>query len=340
MAVATSSSTGSRRQDESEFNLREWGMRARIISHENSTSSSRRLSGSHIRSSFREVVDATRSFRSNITVSSTASSPGYSLREEIDPSTYSFTTALKALQARTVYSWEFMSGDGLALNSKWNEAEKYICNPKSGEVPLECLSAKSLSTATATTTRSFRNLLTSKITMSAPLSYPSSKNFHTILPSTISSTTTTTLQDEEEQDDDHEVVLPISSTEAQEKKKISMTRDIGTQSTPPHELSSGSPSPAPTPSIQESPRKHNSPLSTEKFNSETVVANEENAEKEDMITMRNEGERNNKVKKIMCSSCKCRQGGCLSWSLWMRKRRREKHRQSKKNIFFQHVSGC
>lgn len=72
-----------------------------------------------------------------------------------------------ALQARTIYnSWECLSPDGFALNSKWNEAEKYICNPLSGEVPMECLSAKTLSG------RSFRNL-TSRITMSAPLVYPS-----------------------------------------------------------------------------------------------------------------------------------------------------------------------
>lgn len=71
-----------------------------------------------------------------------------------------------ALQARSVYSWECMSPDGFALNSKWYEAEKYISNPLSGEVPMECLSAKTLSG------RSFRNL-TSRITMSAPLIYPS-----------------------------------------------------------------------------------------------------------------------------------------------------------------------
>lgn len=68
-----------------------------------------------------------------------------------------------------------MSPDGLALNSKWNEAEKYICNPLSGEVPLECLSAKTLSG------RSFRQF-TNKITMSAPLIYPSqyqiTRQFH------------------------------------------------------------------------------------------------------------------------------------------------------------------
>lgn len=114
-----------------------------------------------------------------------------------------------ALQARTMYSWEYMPGDGLALNSKWNEAEKYICNPKSGEVPLECLSAKSLTT----TTRSFRNLLTSKITMSAPLIYPSSRHFHTTMPST------TTLQDDDEEEEEayHElVVLPISGNSTAE----------------------------------------------------------------------------------------------------------------------------
>ena len=71
-----------------------------------------------------------------------------------------------ALQARSGYynSWECSSPDGFALHSKWNEAEKYICNPLSGEVPMECLSAKTLSG------RSFRNL-TNRITMSAPLVY-------------------------------------------------------------------------------------------------------------------------------------------------------------------------
>ena len=71
-----------------------------------------------------------------------------------------------ALQARSGYGWECSSPDGFALNSKWNEAEKYICNPLSGEVPMECLSAKTLSG------RSFRNF-TNRITMSAPLIYPS-----------------------------------------------------------------------------------------------------------------------------------------------------------------------
>lgn len=64
---------GSRRIDEPEFNLKEWALKARI-SRENT--SSRRFSASNIKS-FRE--DA-RSFRSNVIISSTASSPGYTLK--------------------------------------------------------------------------------------------------------------------------------------------------------------------------------------------------------------------------------------------------------------------
>lgn len=64
---------GSRRRDEPEFSLREWAVKARI-GRENTNS--RRFSASYVRS-FRED---TRSFRSNITISSTASSPGYNLR--------------------------------------------------------------------------------------------------------------------------------------------------------------------------------------------------------------------------------------------------------------------
>lgn len=56
-----------------DFNLREWGLRARMISRENTIS--RRFSASNI-SRFRED---NKSFRSNFTISSTASSPGYPL---------------------------------------------------------------------------------------------------------------------------------------------------------------------------------------------------------------------------------------------------------------------
>ncbi|RVX06385.1 hypothetical protein CK203_023592 [Vitis vinifera] len=35
----------------------------------------------------------------------------------------------QSVAARSGYGWECSSPDGFALNSKWNEAEKYICNP-------------------------------------------------------------------------------------------------------------------------------------------------------------------------------------------------------------------
>ncbi|KAL8531965.1 hypothetical protein ACS0TY_008538 [Phlomoides rotata] len=264
-----------------DFSLKEWALKARIT-RENTNS--RRFSASNLKT-YRE--DAT-SFRSNVTVSSTASSPGNTSRDEIDPSTYSFTTALKALQARTVYTWEYQSGgDGLILNSKWNDAEKYICNPLSGEVPLECLSAKTLSA------RSFRSL-TSRITMSAPLIYPSHMHqFH--------------------------ANPPISQLHITSNEKT--TRDVGTQSTPV-DLSSGSPSPARTPSIQERPRKmseggDSSTVFSEKLKSETEVDEKERDERE-----RNGGERRMSI----CSNRGA--GGCLSLrGLWRRAvRHRDKHK--------------
>ncbi|KAF8399156.1 hypothetical protein HHK36_015021 [Tetracentron sinense] len=232
-----------RQQDEPEINLREWALKARMISRENTKS--RRFSASSIRSYREEAM----SFRSNITISSTASSPGYSLRDEIDPSTYSFTTALRALQARSGYGWECLSPDGFALNSKWNEAEKYICNPLSGEFPMECLSAKTLSG------RSFHTLA-GRTTMSGPLVYSSHARLTQLKP-TIT------------QEDD--VQSPI-----QEKKLESLTRDVGTQITPP-DLSSSSPSPASTPPIEERSLKRceieggESPNSDAKLKSEKEV---------------------------------------------------------------------
>ncbi|XP_022143452.1 uncharacterized protein LOC111013326 isoform X2 [Momordica charantia] len=207
----------SQRRDEPEFSLREWAAKAKVG---RDTTISRRFSGSYIRS-FRE--DA-RSFRSNITtITSTASSPGYPFGDEIDPATYSFTNAIKALQARSLNSWECFSLDGFTLNSKWNEAEKYICNPLSGEVPMECLSAKSLSG------RSFRNL-TNRIAISAPLVYSNHSQQIQTKPCSI----TQVVQK-----------LPVP-----EKKVDAMTRDVGTQSTP-SKLGSDSPSPASTPPIVE-----------------------------------------------------------------------------------------
>ncbi|KAK4368005.1 hypothetical protein RND71_011797 [Anisodus tanguticus] len=326
------STIGYSRRRDGDFNLREWSLKAKI-SRENTNS--RRFSASYIRS-FREDAN---SFRSNISISSTASSPGYTLREEIDPSTYSFTTALTGIAGKKTYSWEYMSPDGLALNSKWNEAEKYICNPLSGEVPLECLSAKTLSG------RSFRQL-TSKITMSAPLIYPSqyqTRQFQPKSPIKVEPHLST-----------HELEIQIPS-----KEKGRITRDVGTQSsTPANYLSSKSPSPACTPSIEERSTKRcvadadDSPMSTttpELKSEEQVVEVKETRRKED--TKRNEEQmedRNNyKVKQqSSTNSSRCRQG-CLSWrSLCMRQnQQREKKHSSKsirrkKNIFLCHINEC
>jgi hypothetical protein len=74
LEMQPSSPYNSMKQDHSEFNLTEWGMKSRIISRENTKS--RRYSASIIRS-FRED---TKSFRTNIIFSSTSSSPGYTLK--------------------------------------------------------------------------------------------------------------------------------------------------------------------------------------------------------------------------------------------------------------------
>ncbi|XP_004233503.2 uncharacterized protein [Solanum lycopersicum] len=317
----------SRKQDEPEFNLREWALKAKLNREK---TNSRRYSASYIRS-FREE---TKSFRSNVTISSTASSPGYTLREEIDPSKYSFTTALKALQAKTIYSWEYMSPDGLALNSKWNEAEKYICNPLSGEVPLECLSTKILNG------RSFRQTA-SRITISGPLIYPSHIQSST-------SQVHTKHHVKKPSFPTHEVVEIKIPTK--EKKEVSIRRDVGTQSISAY-VSSNSPSPAPTPSIEEMSMKlseaadsspsikeissDHSPVTSPKSKSEQEVEVKEKEEEEDTRRneeMQEEGER----KKVKFG------GGCLSWkSLWLRrKRQREKHKPRNNNIFLCHINGC
>ncbi|XP_062009669.1 uncharacterized protein LOC133726181 [Rosa rugosa] len=300
----------SRGQDEPEFSLRDWAVKARGISRENTNS--RRFSASYIRS-FRED---TRSFRSNITISSTASSPGYALRDEIDPATYSFTTALKALQARSAYnSWEALSPDGFALHSKWNEAEKYICNPLSGQVPMECLSAKTLSG------RSFRNI-TNRITMSAPLVYSShTRPIHTTKHSY------STKEDLARQ-------FPIPA-----KKNEGMTRDVGTQSTPP-DISSSSLSSASTPPIVERSLNRFRGGDSPNSNSNSKPKSEEEVEEEEMEVKDTEEEEETKREKEerkKKEEQKWRQGGCLSW---MRKRYREKHKPRKKNMFLSHLKAC
>ncbi|KAL5148829.1 hypothetical protein HKD37_13G035799 [Glycine soja] len=275
-----------------------WAVKARISREK---SKSRRYSASYIRS-FRED---TRSFRSNITISSTASSPGY---------------PLKALQARSAYrSWECLSPEGFALNSKWNEAEKYICNPFSGEVPMECLSAKTLSG------RSFRNSTTNRITMSAPLVY-SSRHMQTKASSTCNSCT------------QEEVALQFHIPE---KGKEGMTRDAGTQSTPP--LVSSNPKSDLTPSIIKRPIK----LSEDSLNSNAKTITEEEVKVKDKeswdttkeITVR-EVNVNENMKKDEEQVCTQGSGGCFSW---IRKKisQREKERQQRRdNMFFTHFKVC
>ncbi|KAF2299499.1 hypothetical protein GH714_032272 [Hevea brasiliensis] len=238
---------GSRRREEQEFNLREWASRAQsVVRTPNQEGFQDRIS--EVSEKMQGLLDQALPSLAPLHLLAILSKVSYFLcicssflvsifqakptsvvlvlfSEEIDPSTYSFTTALKALQARAVYnSWDCLSPDGFALNSKWNDAEKYICNPLSGEVPVECLSAKTLSG------RSFRNPA-NRITMSAHLVYSShSKKVHT-KPSVATP--------------DDCVQFPL-----QEKKMEGMTRDVGTQSTPP-DLSSSSPSPTSTPPITE-----------------------------------------------------------------------------------------
>ncbi|XP_010453756.1 PREDICTED: uncharacterized protein LOC104735627 isoform X4 [Camelina sativa] len=268
------------RGDESEImNLREWDRRARLI-RENPTS--RRFSASYI-GSFREDHHKS-SCRTNFNnISSTASSPGYNTLKEIDPSTYSFTNAIKALQAKTMYNnREWLAQEGFALNSKWNEAEKYICNPLSGEVPMECLSAKTLSA------RSFRNLST----MSAPLHFPSPlMTSGQNKPNNINPNVRVIHEDLYAPD-------PILLLARAEKKVVGLKRDVGIQSTTSVDFSSGSPSPAKTPPIMErSLKRHveadDSPVD---FNlklegqQEDVTLEEKEKEEEKQYMSKEEGE--------------------------------------------------
>lgn len=65
-------------------------------------------------------------------------------------------------------------------------------------------------------------------------------------------------------------------------------------------------------------------------------------EEEEQETKRNiEGDRKKEVKKM----CSHRQGGCLSWRLWKRRKQREKHKAAsnsnkKNNILIYCISGC
>ncbi|CAH8364608.1 unnamed protein product [Eruca vesicaria subsp. sativa] len=299
------------RGDESEFmNLREWDRRARLIREKQT---SRRFSASYI-GSFREDHHKSSSTRTNFNISSTASSPGYTLKEEIDPSTYSFTNALKALQAKTMFNnRDWLTQEGFALNSKWNEAEKYICNPLSGEVPMECLSYKTLSS------RSFRNLTT---TMSPPLHYPDpnpSTNIGQNKPNNYPNVRVI-----------HEdLYAPGAVLVRVEKKAMGLKRDVGTSV----DLSSGSPSPAKTPPIMErSLKRHveanDSPIDfniklesqQEDMKLEEIEKEEEKQEKskeeekQEMTQMsKEEGDENQEISEEEETKKHKRGSGCFSW---------------------------
>ncbi|KAI4321298.1 hypothetical protein MLD38_034699 [Melastoma candidum] len=333
--------------DETEFSLKEWDVRARIVGRQNT--GSRRFSASNVRT----LREEARSFRSNFTVSSTASSPGYLLHDEIDPSTYSFTNAVKALQAKQRYVnvWDSMSPEGFVLNSKWSDAERYICNPLSGEVPMECLSAKTLSQ------RSFRSI-TSRITMSAPLVYPSHYPRHIQpRPPPPASTPPATSH--------NSAVLPIQENKA----GLGRTRDIGIQSTMSDSISSSSLSPASTPSIREREVKRCALEAEDSLNSESKVnLSEEEGEEKDQrkgdertiiiiqgIDGEVDDENDESIEgggggdsgRIGQVRMKCRRGGCLSWVMAMRKN--EKKNKKKMNhkpkrmhrlLFLPGIKGC
>ncbi|XP_028775908.1 uncharacterized protein LOC114732740 isoform X1 [Neltuma alba] len=298
-AMEASPNYSSKTSESSEFSLREWELKAQ---RNGVRTKSRRYSASYIRS----FNDETRSFRSsNITFSSAASSPAYTFKDGIDPSTYSFNTAIRALQARSC-----LSPDGLALNSKWNEAEKYICNPLSGEVPLECLSSKAL----ISSGRSFRKSTNRAITMfDNPTAY-SSRN-----PQTKTSST-----------DTHEEEDGVLRFSVSEKKKEGKTRDVGIQSTLPY-LSSSSPSPASTPSITDRNVKE---IPDSPFSNARSKPDQEVEEKDKDKEMEKNHALGTQVDQLY------RQSGCFPW---IKKKKRlkdkEKGRHIKISIFIARCQG-
>ncbi|CAN6446113.1 unnamed protein product [Victoria cruziana] len=171
--------------------------------------------------SFRE----SRSFR-HYNISSATSSPGYIHKGHIDPSTYSFTEALKALQqARCGSARESLTSmrylEGRFLNSKWDEAERYICNPLSGEVPIQCLSS-SLASKTWADQRSRTVPVLTRTFKSAPLSFPSHGHVES-KPMSIPA------------------IEEVTASEELKGRNGSRMRDVGTQITP-LDCSSSSPS--------------------------------------------------------------------------------------------------
>ncbi|KAI3971016.1 hypothetical protein MKX01_024663 [Papaver californicum] len=300
-----SSSLERRQHDEPEFNLREWALKARNISRTNTNS--RRFSAPNI-TSFRENLE-TKSFRSNTTITSTASSSGYTLTDEIDPSTYSFTSALKALQAKTGYGWEWLSPDGISLSSKWNEAEKYICNPFSGEFPAECLSSKTLR-------RRSMSSSTSKFTMSAPLDY----SFRPPL-----SRSKSNMTQENKEIDSHSTI--------QEEKAESFKKDMESFNPTNHNSSNsdGPSSTAPSstnPPVEEKRLILEYEVSTEEPTIKTIkpkLDEDQNEGNEKRSSTEKEGKR--KEKKVIIYRCYSWKASCLPWKKWMKKSSKTKNKK-------------
>ncbi|KAI4346822.1 hypothetical protein L6164_007688 [Bauhinia variegata] len=124
---------------------------------------------------------------------------------------------------------------------------------------------------------------------------------------------------------------------AAEKRKEGLTRDVGTQSTPPCLSSSSSLSPASTPPIKERSIKidGDSPSSNTKTKSEEEEVEVRDKEREE--TKETEMEKEECMEKEE-QVFRERQGGCFSWM--RKKRQREKEKERKNNIFFTHFTGC
>ncbi|OIW07320.1 hypothetical protein TanjilG_11954 [Lupinus angustifolius] len=137
--------------------------------------------------------------------------------------------------------------------------------------------------------------------------------------------------------------ITISSTASspgytlRDKKKDGRTRDtrdVGTQSTPTY-LSSSCTSPASTtPSITE--RSKTRPIDSSNSKSNTKSQEEmEVKDKETLETKETEKEKNEWMKEEVQYF---KQSGCFSWI--KKKRKREKNRQKRNNIFLTHFNGC
>ncbi|XP_042019543.1 uncharacterized protein LOC121767352 [Salvia splendens] len=263
----------------------------------------RRFSASNWKS-FREDE---RSLRTTATtISSSVSSPGYTATDKIDPSTYSFTAAIKGLQRRGVWSCEYIGIGG--LQSKWSDAEKYISNPLSGQVPVECLSAKALGV------RSFSTLTSNRITISAPLHFQT-YNHH---------------------------------FKFQEKKRppAAVTRDVGTQSADVSVSAPNTPSIQETSPKHSRGESVNSSLSTHKQMPQQV-GETENKEKEIRNTEHGR-ERKKKAMMMCSQEGGRRRGGCLSFKgLWQRRnkcnckpKKNYNTHSSSSPTFLYHINAC